>query len=311
MADPRRVTTDFQFLWHAVRLSARGMDPYLFGPQQPGHALWPLWDRLFYPAPALLVAWPFTLGTVHAGQMGFVAAGAALLAWRLSKCSLWPLLVLATPSFAMAAFLGQWSPWLTLAALVPSAGFLLVCKPTLGLACFCYRPTRLAVASGTALVLVSLALMPAWPREWLDNLASVRRHPAPITTAGGSLLALAVLRWRTREGRLLLAMACVPQLLFFADQLPLALVARTRTELALLVIGGWTAAAFWLVSVPNHAATAATAEPYVLVGCYLPAMWIVLRRPNEGPIPSWLERRIVGWPDWLRGHSCTGATSNS
>ncbi|PYP80139.1 MAG: hypothetical protein DMD35_05120, partial [Gemmatimonadetes bacterium] len=34
---------------------------------------------------------------------------------------------------------------------------------------------------------------------------------------------------------------------------------------------------------------------------YLPCMVMVVRRPNEGTLPAWLEHRINGWPGWLRG----------
>jgi hypothetical protein len=34
---------------------------------------------------------------------------------------------------------------------------------------------------------------------------------------------------------------------------------------------------------------------------YLPCVLMVLRRPNEGTVPKWLERRTEGWPAWLRG----------
>jgi len=42
---------------------------------------------------------------------------------------------------------------------------------------------------------------------------------------------------------------------------------------------------------------------YVLLGCYAPALYIVLRRPNEGPVPPWLERRVTRLPAWLRGRA--------
>jgi hypothetical protein len=38
---------------------------------------------------------------------------------------------------------------------------------------------------------------------------------------------------------------------------------------------------------------------------YLPATLIILRRPNEGPLPDWLERRVTHWPTWIRGRSPT------
>jgi hypothetical protein len=279
-ARPDWVTTDYEYLWRAARLWNSGVDPYAVKPRAAWLHLWPLMDPLFYPLPAvllvgLLAGWPLAVS-----QVVFVTLGTALLAWRLSQRALWPLLIFLTPSFWMAAFLGQWSPWLTLAALTPGAGFLLASKPTLGLACFCYRPTWHAVVSGAVFVAISLALMPSWPQEWLENLKWVQRHPPAILTPGGFLLALAALRWRQREARLLIAMACVPQLLFFADQLPLFLVARTRREAVLFTVAGVVVGAIWVSRHFMRYAAVQLTGPYVMLGCYLPALWIVLRRPN-------------------------------
>lgn len=287
--------SDFQFFYLATRLWRNGVDPYAMRPFTPP---WPLWDRLFYPLPALVLMLPVAWLRLDVAHVAFVTAGSALLAWRLSRDALWPLLIFVSPSFLVAALLGQWSPWLTLGALVPAAGLLLAAKPTLGLACWCYRPTRRAVVSGMTLVLVSLALMPSWPREWLDNLGQVSQHPAPITYQWGPLLALAVLRWRTREARLLLAMACVPQLLFFADQLPLFLVARTRQEAMAFI--GWGMAVFIVYMMPSYLGYGA---PWAMVTGYLPALGLVLRHPNEGPVPAWLEDRLTGFPRWLVGRA--------
>ena len=51
--------------------------------------------------------------------------------------------------------------------------------------------------------------------------------------------------------------------------------------------------------------------PYVLVGCYLPALWIVMRRPNEGSVPQCVERFVERWPAWLRGVPASAITSSS
>jgi hypothetical protein len=264
--------SDFQF-WHlATRLWLKGVDPYAMRPHTPA---WPLWDRLFYPLPALLLTTPLAAIRLDVAHVAFVTTGTALLAWRLTRDALWPLWIFASPSFLFAALLGQWSPWLTIGALVPSAGFLLAAKPTLGLACWLYRPTRRHVWTGLALVALSLAVVPTWPMRWLDNLGEVIQHPAPITYQWGPLLALALLRWRTREAWFLLAMACVPQLLFFADQLPLFLVCRTRREALAFV--GWGMAVLIVFLTPAFVGYAA---PWALAACYLPALAIVLRRPN-------------------------------
>ena len=293
------VIMDFTVLWQASRLWAAGRDPYEMRP-----------CCLFYPFPALMVVWPIHGLSRAAAAMLFVAIPAGLLAFRLSRDTLWPLLALASPSFVMAIVLGQWTPWLLLGMLWPTLGFLLACKPTLGFACFAARPTWRAATSGAAIVLLSLALMPRWPTEWLRNLHSVAEHPAPIATPVGGILVLALLRWRRTDGRLLLLMSCVPQLLLFADQLPLMLVARSRREAALLAMGGWLACGFWFVRESTKFGAVPFAAPYVLAGCYLPALWIVLRHPNEGPVPAWLERRIVNWPTWLRGEPCLVESSD-
>jgi hypothetical protein len=284
------VFTDFEVLWRGARVWQSGGNPYAMKP-----------CCLFYPLPALMLVWP-----VHSLPLGladaiFVAVPAGILSWRLSRHGLWPLLALASPSFVMAAILGQWTPWLLLAMIWPTLGFFFASKPTLGLACFLQRPSWRALASALAFVLLSLALRPSWPLEWLRNLPAVVEHPAPIAAPFGWLLAFALLRWRQREARLLLAMACVPQLLLFADQLPLMLIARSRLEAAVLAIGGWVAAIFWFVQESEKFGAVSFAAPYVLTGCYLPALWIVLRRPNSGSVPHWVTGKIAGWPDWLRG----------
>ena len=248
-----------------------------------------------------MLVWPIHWLPRGSATAIFVAVPAALLAWRLSRDALWPLLALASPSFVMAAVLGQWTPWLLLGMLWPALGFFFASKPTLGAACFAYRPSARAAIGGAAIVLLSLAISPGWPSLWLRNLDSVIEHPAPIAAPFGFLLLSALLRWRRREGRLLLAMAFVPQLLLFADQLPLMLVARSARDAVLLTIGGWVAAIFWFMQEADKFGAVSFAAPYVLAGCYLPALWIVLRQPNAGAIPVWLERRISSWPAWLRG----------
>jgi hypothetical protein len=284
-ARPTFVTTDYEYLWRAARLWSSGVDPYAMKPRAAWIHVWPLVDPLFYPLPAVLVVGLFAGWSLGTSQVVFVMLASGFLAWRLTERALWPLMIFLTPSYWMAAFLGQWSPWLTLATLIPSAGFFLTCKPTLGLACFFYRPTWRSAATCFAIGLLSLALMPTWPGEWLDNLSWVQRHPPAILTPGGWLLVLAAVRWRQREARLLLAMACVPQLLFFADQLPLFLVARTRREAVLFVAAGVVVGSIWVSRHFMRYAAVQLTGPYVMLGCYLPALWIVLRRPNLAAEP--------------------------
>ena len=89
---------------------------------------------------------------------------------------------------------------------------------------------------------------------------------------------LAIVCWREPEGRLLLAMACVPQLLFFADQLPLALVARSARESMFLVACGTAAWWMWWWATRGQSMYVPMAAPFVIAGTYWPSLALVLRR---------------------------------
>lgn len=270
------VPPDFEFWWRGSRLLLAGIDPYV---QVPGTPPWPLPDRLFYPLPTLLLSAP--VAPLSLAAAGAVAMGAAVgaLAYALTRNGWWRLWALASPAFVMALKVGQWSPLLCVAALVPALGGLAVVKPTLGAAVLAYRLDWRGALAAAALAAASLAVLPAWPREWLANLRYVDSHPAPVATWGAFAL-LGLLRWRQPEARLLVAMACVPQLLYFADQLPLALVARTPSEAKFLAGCGIAAWAGWMFRLAPGDYYVLDAAPWVLGGVYLPALLVVLRRPN-------------------------------
>jgi hypothetical protein len=296
-----RGITDFAFWWRATRAVQAGSDPYTFGPNAPG---WELPDYLFYPGPALVLAWPFAMLAWPVAFALWSALGFGALGWALGRTGRAALPVLLSAPALVALRTGQWAPWIAAAFLVPALGVVNTAKPSLGAAVFGAAPSRVALLSGGALTLASLWLVPGWPSGWLANLPRLTPHPAPITTWIAPLLLLAVLRWRQPEARLLFLYGCVPQLLLFADQLPLLLVARRRMHAALLWASSWLAALLWLESVPSWAhAYVQTAQPYVLTGVYVPALAVVLTRPNVGPVPAWFEAALARArvPGWLRG----------
>ena len=172
-------------------------------------------------------------------------------------------------------------------------------KPNLGLALLSYRPSRGAILGCIVVGLVSFAFLPSWLLDWHPNTASLVGHPPPILTPVGALVLLALLRWRRPEARLLLAMACVPQLLFFADQLPLFLIPRTRREMMTLTLCSAIGFFVWYIRFADNPAYVLAAAPYVIWSSYLPCLAMVLRRPNEGDTPEWIERalaRVVRFP---------------
>ena len=268
---------DYVFPWQAARYLLAGTDPYL---ALHGNLPEPFVSPLLYPLTTVLAAVPTSpLSLPLAGAM-MVGLSSALLAYALSRSGWSRLWVLASAPFVMAVNLGQWSPLITVAALEPALGFLATLKPNLGLAAFAYRPSLKMAIGSVAVLVLSVIALPQWPLEWLRAVRSLPGHPAPILAFHGLglVLALAAIRWRTPEGRLLLVSACVPQLLLFADQLPLLLVARTKRELMTMTALSQVAFVVWFAFNGTGQPNVLTAIPYVLAFVFLPALVIVLRR---------------------------------
>jgi hypothetical protein len=189
---------------------------------------------------------------------------------------------------------GLLAPWLTWIG-----GF----KPNIGLAMLAYRPSWKIAATMLLIALVSLAVRPSWPTEWLANLRASPFHFAPWRAPGGVVLLLALTRWRRPDARLLAALALVPSAPIAYEALPLFLIATSKLEmLALAVLSQFTLLLTLGISEQQEtAAYLARANPSILWLMYVPSLLLVLRRPNVGHLPSWLEGIAVRLPVCLRG----------
>jgi hypothetical protein len=145
-----------------------------------------------------------------------------------------------------------------------------------------------ALGIGATLLAVSLAIRPMWPADWWNAVheTGARQYQIPGLTLFGAPLWLGLARWRDPDARLLVGMACVPQAAFFYDQLPLLLMAKSRAELLTAVALSHVAAFIPTVILPDHS-TAVTLShslmPFVVVGLYWPALFLVMRR-NRKPL---------------------------
>jgi hypothetical protein len=192
--------------------------------------------------------------------------------------------------FAEAVTFGQSVPLLIAAAILPWLGGALVVKPSVGAALWLWRPTRSAVLGGLALLVLSLLVVPGWPADWVTALGQTN-HIAPVLKPWGWVLLLAVTRWRTPEGRLLLALACIPQTTSLYESLPLFLVCRGRWDAYLLAVLSHVAALLQHLyfSAPGQVLETVIANrwPVFLVALWLPALVMVLRpalpRPARAP----------------------------
>lgn len=226
-------SSDFVHFWHASRTVLSGGDPYTTPlPRELNPGL----DPALYPFPTYLIVAPFAW--LPAGLAGglFVATGAGLAAWGVSGTGLVRAPLFLSAPFLLTLSLGQWSPLLLGAMLVPWASWLLVAKPNLGVAGWLARPSWRTALVISAVLGLSLVLHPSWPGEWLSNVSDREEKFVPLLQPGGILLLASVLAWRRPEGRLMLALGLVPQMLFFYDQLLLWLVPRTLRQSLLLSI---------------------------------------------------------------------------
>jgi hypothetical protein len=195
----------------------------------------------------------------------------------------------------MAAYQAQFSPLIAAGFLLPALAWIWAAKPTLGLVLLAstgsLRALTIAIVGGALLFLIGLAFVPHWPTEWFRNVRPQTHMIAPIVRPGGFLALAALLRWRRPEARLVAGMALVPQTMGWWDLVLLLLVANTFRESLVLAVTTMAPLAYELVFGLGDG----TLDVYprsslmLMAASYIPATIMVLRRPNEGPLPAWAE----------------------
>ncbi|HET7551214.1 MAG TPA: hypothetical protein VFK04_07985 [Gemmatimonadaceae bacterium] len=286
-------SADFDQVWFGARALWTGQNPYdLVGPGRAFGWRWPL----YYPATALIAVSPLAFFPVAVARALFVGISAALLAYGVTRESWARLPLFASGAFIVAVMAAQWSPLLTAAACLPTLSCIISAKPNIGLGVLAREPARGAIGYAAAgsllLAAASFALLPSWPIDWLHAVRAGTGFAAPIAHSGGFLLLLAALRWRTPEGRLLLAMSLIPHNVTLYATLPLFLIPRTyRESLTLTILNGVAALVIMQVlPAPESASDLRRYGDVLVLLCYLPCLFTVLRRPNEGVLPEWIKR---------------------
>jgi len=280
---------DFFQTWVMARALAAGANPYVVGcPTIP-----PCADSLqYYPVTAGVAAFPFGFIPAGVATVVFVGLSASLLAFGIARSGMWRGPMLLSWPFLVAAGNGQWAPILVAAALLPGLQWLYPVKPQLGLALWLWRPSWRALALSALLIALSLLVRPAWPLHWwpIARTSSYVKSPVLSFAWFAPVLLLAALRWRTPEGRLLLAMAILPQTPFAYDQLVLWLIPRTHREALNLTWLSWAGFGAWLlIKFDWHTGIVrlTTWAPYVIAFLFLPCLVMVLRHPNISPGDAW------------------------
>ena len=278
---PQAPVSDLAPVWAGARALLHGQNPYHeVGPGRSFDTVFPL----IYPLTAVLTLAPLALLPLRWTDLIFVTLGFGVFAWAVARRGhITPaFLALVSLPALMALQTSQWSLLLTGAALLPPLGFLLVAKPTIGLALFGAFPDwRTAV--GCALLLgLSILVWPAWIADWRTGLVTAPHVVAPITRMGGPLVLLALLKWRRADARLLLGLACVPHTTALYETIPLFLIAETWgqawilwTLAVLAYVGQWATGPY-----PTIAAHWASGAQWIVALMYLPCLAMVLVRPN-------------------------------
>lgn len=307
---PEILAYDWTFHWRAARAVLDGRNPYLVVvPSGP----YPFSYYWFYPLPSVFMALPTApLPAVWSSAIT-VGLASGLLAFAISRDNFSRLPIFLSAQFMMGAAAGS-APAILLTAVIawPALQWLVVMKPNLGLGAFAAWPTWRAVWGTAALCGAAFVLVPDWPFYWVRQVLSMKGgdthmvlgHLSPIMVPGGVVLALALLRWRRPEARMLFALSLVPQTMTFHDVLPTMLVAQTFRQsltLGLLSHGAFLLARSELITETDVGTMFHNTSPLALWLMYVPALILILMRRNVGAVGSWLEKFSTRLPTWIRG----------
>lgn len=285
--------SDFAPIWHAARLMLAGENPYaLIGPGNAVESAWPI----FYPATTFVAAVPFTIiPSFHWASTTFVFVSAALLAWGATHDGWHRLPIFPSIAFLTSATLAQWSVIMTAAVFIPALGLIAAAKPQSAMPVIgsttSARMYAFAVAGAVVLVAASMLLLPTWPADWWRLLRTTENFVPPLVRWGGPLILVGLLRWRRPEAWLILIAACMPQTWPPYNGLMLMAVARTYREAAFLSLFssvGWIVFAWFAEGLTLEEERVIMSAVLNFVS-YLPAVAVVLARPNAGDGPLWLE----------------------
>lgn len=275
------VISDWDPTFAGTEALLRGEDPYAAIQVPP----WPNW--LLYPLPALLFTAPFTLLPLELARGIFAAVGAGAFTYVVTRRGRWTIYFLLSGAMLWSWVDVQWPPLLIAAALTPNFSWLLAMKPTAGFALWAAYPNRKAVVGGLLFLGLSLLVRPGWIQGWLDSVSRTP-HAPHLLRPGGFLLLLSLLRWRRPEGRLLACLGLIPGTTALYETLPVALVCRNRAEAAGFATLTILAHLLFHLGPQGPWPVGSEYQWWVLLSLvYLPAIVVVLKRPNE-----------VGEPDW-------------
>jgi hypothetical protein len=271
--------SDFYQAWQGAKFLLAGTDPY--SQIGPGLAVDQLYG-LYYPLTALWVALPFAGLIFIAARAVFFGLGAAGMMWAFTKSERDPrMLLTVSGAFLFSAVVAQWEPVLVMAALTPALGFLLVAKPSVGLALFAAYPNKKAALGCAVFLLATIVVWPGWLKRWI-TIAAQAPTVRPLAWHPIGILALAAFaRWRDGDARLVAVSALVPLTPLPYSAVLLFPAAKHMREVVALIIGSWLAIAGHRFGWPyaSDVARLDWMRGVMALTCWAPMAALMLLRP--------------------------------
>jgi len=226
-----------------------------------------------YPVTAAIFAFPFiSLSPATAGA-AFYGVSSALLALGLTQRGYQRLLVFLAYPYWAGMIAVQWSPLLMAAALLPLLLPVTMAKPQIGLPIAINYLTKRGLVACVITLLLTLLVLPRWPLWWIRQFVNYQ-HFIPVLVFPGILVALALLRWRNQDARLLFLASLMPQRWFF-DSFILWLIPKTRRELLWTVLLSWLPGIWRWYFIPRSFTQVGR---WVVLFFYLPMLIIIWMR---------------------------------
>jgi hypothetical protein len=226
-----------------------------------------------YPIPSALFGLPFAWMPPEVAGGVFYGISSGLMAFGLSRNGFHRLFVFLAYPYWAGLIAAQWTPLLVASAFFPLLLPATLAKPHLGLPVLLTRMTRRGLLACALVIALSFLILPRWPWLWAGNFHLYTRF-IPLLVWPGPLLALALLRYRDRDARLLFLMAVAPQRWFY-DMLILWLIPKSRREMLATVSLSWGAGIWRWYYVPSNVTQVAR---WAIIFLYLPMLAVVLLR---------------------------------
>lgn len=201
-----------------------------------------------YPLTTILafVSLAWLPGTLPASLFWGLSSG--LLAFGVLRTGRpWLLLVFASGPYALAFIFHQFSPLVAAVMLLPGLLPLALVKPQTALPVILTNLTARRALACLAFVYLTLIVYPDWPLAWWSSARHYDGQVPLLVLPFGPLIALVLLRWRSRQAWTLFLFALIPQRALY-DLVPLMLMPDTRRRMLPIVALSWIPLVWLLLS---------------------------------------------------------------